>query len=155
MPDEGLHQTFAPDGAGPSGPVGAGLRPAYGHLSGSWTTRPAPGAASLVATGVGRGDRVPVVLRPGIELVTALLAVLRAGAAYAVLDPEWPAERLRDIIVDLDAGARGGASGPGTADRVVATAGARPRPADRSPYAVAIRVVCSSAPGPPAARRRC
>src|SRR4051794_14479758 len=43
-------------------------------------------AASLVRAGVGRGDLVPIRLPRGPELVIALLAGLKTGAAYALLD---------------------------------------------------------------------
>ncbi|MGW1429742.1 amino acid adenylation domain-containing protein [Streptomyces sp. NPDC002431] len=54
-------------------------------------------AGRLRAAGVGRGDVVGVYLPRGIALVAALLAVLRSGAAYTVLDPSHPAERLRTL----------------------------------------------------------
>ena len=54
-------------------------------------------AAALRAVGVGRGNVVPVLLPPSAELVTALLAVLKTGAAYAALERSWPAERLRRV----------------------------------------------------------
>ena len=38
------------------------------------------------------------------ELVAALLAVLRLGAAYVPLDPNYPAARNRFIIEDCSAG---------------------------------------------------
>ncbi|MET8849704.1 amino acid adenylation domain-containing protein [Amycolatopsis sp. NPDC004625] len=56
-------------------------------------------AASL---GTGAGDLVPITLPRGVELVTALLAVLKTGAAYALLDPAWPADRLREAVGQLD-----------------------------------------------------
>src|SRR4051812_4594529 len=62
-------------------------------------------AASLVRAGVGRGDLVPIRLPRGPELVIALLAVLKTGAAYALLDVAWPDRRGRDVIATL--GARG------------------------------------------------
>ena len=36
-------------------------------------------------------------------VVTALLAVLKTGAVYALLDPAWPERRLRDVLGQLDA----------------------------------------------------
>ncbi len=44
---------------------------------------------------------VPIVCERSVEMLVAILAVLRAGAAYAPLDPEEPPERLRLLIDDL------------------------------------------------------
>lgn len=55
-------------------------------------------AASL---GTGAGDLVPITLPRSVELVTAVLAVLKTGAAYALLDPAWPGDRLREAIGQL------------------------------------------------------
>ncbi|PSJ30351.1 non-ribosomal peptide synthetase [Streptosporangium nondiastaticum] len=59
-------------------------------------------AAGLAAAGVAPGSLVPVLLPRSTELVTALLAVLKTGAAYALLDPDWPQNRLRDVLRDLE-----------------------------------------------------
>lgn len=57
-------------------------------------------AAALQARGVGTESRVALLLPRSGELVLALLAVLRAGAAYVPLDPNWPAARLQKILAD-------------------------------------------------------
>ncbi|MCK6372193.1 MAG: amino acid adenylation domain-containing protein, partial [Gammaproteobacteria bacterium] len=57
-------------------------------------------AHRLLARGCGRGSRVGVCLPRGPRLVAALLGVLKAGAAYVPLDPDYPAERLRFIAED-------------------------------------------------------
>lgn len=57
-------------------------------------------AAALQARGVAAESRVALLLPRGGELVLALLAVLRAGAAYVPLDPNWPAARLQKILAD-------------------------------------------------------
>ncbi|HEX7306424.1 amino acid adenylation domain-containing protein [Lentzea sp.] len=57
-------------------------------------------AHQLVAEGVRRGDVVGVRLERGIPLVVAILAVLKAGAAYTVLDVAFPAARL-DAVTEL------------------------------------------------------
>ncbi|GAB3890704.1 hypothetical protein GCM10029964_062670 [Kibdelosporangium lantanae] len=51
-------------------------------------------AHELTERGVRIGDTVGVLLERGPELVTAVHAVLAAGAAYLPLDPELPAQRL-------------------------------------------------------------
>ncbi|HEY3480959.1 MAG TPA: amino acid adenylation domain-containing protein, partial [Streptomyces sp.] len=51
-------------------------------------------AGHLAALGVGPDDRVGVLAERSVEMVVALLGVLKAGAAYVPLDPELPAERL-------------------------------------------------------------
>ncbi|MEV7831701.1 amino acid adenylation domain-containing protein [Streptomyces subrutilus] len=51
-------------------------------------------AAALRARGAGPGTVVAVCLDKSPELIVALLAVLRTGAAYLPLDPSGPADRL-------------------------------------------------------------
>ncbi|HSR25627.1 MAG TPA: amino acid adenylation domain-containing protein, partial [Candidatus Eisenbacteria bacterium] len=60
-------------------------------------------AARLGARGVGREDRVGVLLGRTGRHVSALLGVLEAGAAYVPLDPEHPDERLRWVVRDAGA----------------------------------------------------
>ncbi|MFF4341214.1 amino acid adenylation domain-containing protein [Kitasatospora sp. NPDC001540] len=57
-------------------------------------------ARRLVAHGVGPEDRVAVALPRDGGLVVALLAVLKAGAAYLPLDPAYPAARLAYMLED-------------------------------------------------------
>lgn len=52
----------------------------------------------LRGLGVGIGHVVALALPRGQDLVLALLAVMRAGAAYLPLDPSYPRERLEDAI---------------------------------------------------------
>ncbi|MCB1056081.1 MAG: amino acid adenylation domain-containing protein, partial [Acidobacteria bacterium] len=58
----------------------------------------------LTGHGVGPGDRVAVLLERSPRLIVALLATLRAGAAYVPLDPNYPAPRL--AFMASDSGAR-------------------------------------------------
>ncbi|UKD56908.1 amino acid adenylation domain-containing protein [Amycolatopsis sp. FU40] len=60
-------------------------------------------ARRLRAAGAGPGTRVGVCLPRTPDLVVALLAVLRAGAAYVPLDPEYPAGRRRLMLADAAA----------------------------------------------------
>ena len=114
---------------------------------GAWADRI---AARLVGLGAGPGTRVAVCLPRSPELVAALVAVVRTGAAYVPLDPDYPSARigfmlrdaapvavLADTAPDTDvpvlpvpdpAGADGGARvgagpGPGDAAYVIYTSG--------------------------------
>ncbi|MFJ6610188.1 AMP-binding protein [Streptomyces sp. NPDC091289] len=60
-------------------------------------------AASLARRGVVAGDLVPVLLPRGVELIVSVLAVLKLGAAYALLDPAWPDGRIREVTGQLGA----------------------------------------------------
>ncbi|MFD3651967.1 amino acid adenylation domain-containing protein [Streptomyces sp. NPDC058620] len=57
-------------------------------------------AHHLAAQGVGPEDRVAVALPRTHHLVVALLAVLKTGAAYVPLDPDYPAQRLSHMLED-------------------------------------------------------
>jgi syringomycin synthetase protein SyrE len=57
-------------------------------------------AHHLRALGVGPDARVGICVPRGVEMVVALLAVLKAGGAYLPLDPEYPWERLRYMLDD-------------------------------------------------------
>ncbi|MFF7495639.1 AMP-binding protein [Streptomyces rubiginosohelvolus] len=60
-------------------------------------------AGSLARRGVVAGDLVPVLLPRGTELIVSVLAVLKLGAAYALLDPAWPDGRIREVTDRLGA----------------------------------------------------
>jgi amino acid adenylation domain-containing protein len=60
-------------------------------------------ARHLLANGVRPGDRVALGLERSLEMVVALLGVLKAGAAYVPLDPAYPAERLAFALEDSGA----------------------------------------------------
>jgi len=57
-------------------------------------------ARCLCRLGAGRESRVGVCLERSPGFIVALLAVLKAGAAYVPLDPAYPDERLRFLIDD-------------------------------------------------------
>jgi amino acid adenylation domain-containing protein len=55
-------------------------------------------ARSLAARGVGRETLVAVVMRRGLDFVTALLAVIKAGGGFLPLDPRNPPARSRTVL---------------------------------------------------------
>jgi len=65
-------------------------------------------AAGLLATrlgslGVAHGDLVGLYIERSVEMVIAMLAILKAGAAYVPLDPAYPSERLGFMLKDAHA----------------------------------------------------
>ncbi|MBW8480960.1 non-ribosomal peptide synthetase [Actinomadura parmotrematis] len=62
-------------------------------------------AAELRARGAGPGAIVGVALPRSLDLMVALVAVLKAGAAYLPLDPEDPAARRAGMLADAGAAA--------------------------------------------------
>lgn len=55
-------------------------------------------AAALAARGIGRGDRVGMLLPKSLECIVSILGVLRAGAAYVPVDPRAPAPRVAFVL---------------------------------------------------------
>jgi amino acid adenylation domain-containing protein len=70
--------------------------PRYGELE----TQANQLAHALIARGIGAEDRVALCLERSPAMVVALLAVLKAGAAYVPLDPAYPRERLTYMLGD-------------------------------------------------------
>ncbi|KTT62533.1 peptide synthase, partial [Pseudomonas oryzihabitans] len=60
-------------------------------------------AHHLRRRGIGRESRVGVAMLRSVEMVIALYGVLKAGAAYVPLDPDYPAERLAFMLEDCGA----------------------------------------------------
>lgn len=56
----------------------------------------------LVEEGVRVGDRVAVAMPRSADLVVALAGVIRAGAVYVPVAPDYPAERVRHILADAN-----------------------------------------------------
>ncbi|MGY5138216.1 amino acid adenylation domain-containing protein, partial [Streptomyces nigrescens] len=73
-------------------------------------------AGHLAGMGVRRGDRVGVVMERGADLLVALLAVWKAGAAQVPVRVEYPAQRIDRMLTD--AGARVALCGGATRDAV-------------------------------------
>jgi amino acid adenylation domain-containing protein len=57
----------------------------------------------LAASAVGAESLVGVCVGRSVDLVVALLGILKSGAAYLPLDPSYPADRLRHMTIDARA----------------------------------------------------
>ncbi|WP_121810359.1 non-ribosomal peptide synthetase [Mucilaginibacter kameinonensis] len=60
-------------------------------------------AGYLIDQGLKRGDVAGVALDRSPEMVISLLAVMKAGAAYVPLDPEYPKDRIEFMLEDSSA----------------------------------------------------
>ncbi|WP_133258288.1 non-ribosomal peptide synthetase, partial [Streptomyces sp. V2] len=57
-------------------------------------------ARVLAGRGIGVESRVGLSLGRSVDLIVAMLAVLKAGAAYVPLNPAFPEERVRQVLAD-------------------------------------------------------
>ena len=73
-----------------------GHRTTYGELDAASDQL----ASALRALGFGRGDRLGLSVPRDAGMLVALLAVLKAGAAYVPLDPAFPVDRLNYMASD-------------------------------------------------------
>ncbi|ETX01973.1 MAG: hypothetical protein ETSY1_05325 [Candidatus Entotheonella factor] len=77
----------------------AGQTWTYGELNRRANTM----AYQLIERGVQVGDIVALCLERNGDLIPSLIGILKAGAAYAPIDPTYPTERLQFIIRDCAA----------------------------------------------------
>jgi natural product biosynthesis luciferase-like monooxygenase protein len=113
-------------------------------------------AARLNALGAGPGDIVGVRLARSCDLVVALLATMRTGAAYLPLDPKFPAARLELMLEDSGAKlliSEGHAPGPAQvvrfADLLTPVAGTAWTPPALEPQSPAYMIYTSGSTGRP------
>lgn len=62
-------------------------------------------AHRLLEIGVKPGSRVAIFMKRSVEMIAAVLATLKAGAAYVPVDPNYPQERVEFMIADSGAAA--------------------------------------------------
>jgi amino acid adenylation domain-containing protein/FkbM family methyltransferase len=60
-------------------------------------------ARRLRGDGVGPDDRVAILMERSLDLIVALMATLKAGAAYVPIDPAYPPDRVALILQDSGA----------------------------------------------------
>ncbi|MBD2812050.1 amino acid adenylation domain-containing protein [Xenorhabdus sp. Vera] len=59
-------------------------------------------AHALVGAGIHPDDRVAICMERSLDMVIGLLGILKSGAAYVPLDPEYPTDRLAYILSDSE-----------------------------------------------------
>ncbi|MDX3434231.1 amino acid adenylation domain-containing protein [Streptomyces sp. ME01-18a] len=99
-PGEGLHDVFAAQAHARPWHIALlapDARVSYGELD----ARAEEFARRLAAAGIQQGHLVPILLPRSVDLIVTLLAVLKLGAAYALLDADWPPARLEAVIDQL------------------------------------------------------
>jgi amino acid adenylation domain-containing protein/non-ribosomal peptide synthase protein (TIGR01720 family) len=69
---------------------------------GQWNELANQVARRLIEAGAGPEKIVALLLPPGPDVLVALAAAFKAGAAYLPLDPEWPAERIDFMVRDAE-----------------------------------------------------
>jgi len=60
-------------------------------------------ARHMIARGVAAEDVVAICTYRSVEMIVAMLAVLKAGGTYVLLDPEYPAERIAYVLEECGA----------------------------------------------------
>ncbi len=59
-------------------------------------------AASLISKGVSKGDFIGLIMNRSIEMIVAILAVLKSGAAYVPIAPNQPSDRIKHILEEIN-----------------------------------------------------
>ncbi|WCM63688.1 amino acid adenylation domain-containing protein [Paenibacillus polymyxa] len=60
-------------------------------------------ARTLIAAGIGRESLVGILADRSVEMIIAIFAVWKAGAAYVPIDPGYPEDRIRFMLEDSGA----------------------------------------------------
>lgn len=59
-------------------------------------------ATYLISKGIKKDDLVGICLDRSFEMILGILGILKAGAAYLPIDPEYPADRINFMLEDSD-----------------------------------------------------
>lgn len=60
-------------------------------------------ARMLLERGVTKGSYVPVLMPACLDLLISYLSIMKCGAAFVPLDPDWPERRIGTVLSALDA----------------------------------------------------
>ncbi|MEO6231946.1 MAG: amino acid adenylation domain-containing protein [Ferruginibacter sp.] len=60
-------------------------------------------ARYLIQRGITAEELIPVCMERSVEMIIAIMAILKAGAAYVPIDPEYPIQRIKYILEDTQA----------------------------------------------------
>lgn len=55
----------------------------------------------LISKGVNKGDLIPVCINRSLEMIVGILGIIKAGAAYVPIDPNYPVKRISYILNEL------------------------------------------------------
>ncbi|KOC78116.1 amino acid adenylation domain-containing protein, partial [Bacillus velezensis] len=83
-------------------------RPAAAYNGAKWTYGELNARANRIARilmdcGVTADERVGILTKPSLEMAAGVLGVLKAGAAFVPIDPDYPEERISYILQDSGA----------------------------------------------------
>ncbi|MBG9771218.1 peptide synthetase, partial [Bacillus vallismortis] len=100
--DKTVHQLFEETAQRHKG------RPAVTYNGQSWTYGELNAKANrlariLIDCGISADERVGVLTKPSLEMAAAVLGVLKAGAAFVPIDPDYPDQRIDYILQDSGA----------------------------------------------------
>ncbi|HXL96104.1 MAG TPA: amino acid adenylation domain-containing protein, partial [Streptosporangiaceae bacterium] len=100
--------------------IGGGMRLSYRELN----ARANQLARHLITLGAGPERYITVAMPRTPDMITAILAVLKTGAAYVPVDPAYPADRLAYMLTDTSpvtviTTAAAGQGLPGSASRLI------------------------------------
>ncbi|WP_240332673.1 AMP-binding protein, partial [Klebsiella pneumoniae] len=57
-------------------------------------------AAYLQSKGIGPGSLVPMLFDRSFDMIVSVLGIIKSGAAYVPMSPEYPDARIRLIVRD-------------------------------------------------------
>ncbi|MED1919867.1 AMP-binding protein, partial [Bacillus thuringiensis] len=60
-------------------------------------------ARLLIEKGAQPDQRIGIMVKPSLEMAAGVLAIMKAGAAYVPIDPDYPAQRIGYVLKDSGA----------------------------------------------------